>query len=454
MTRAGRYEMVSIIASGGMATVYRGRVSGARGFERDVAVKVMHPHLARDPHFVAMFLDEARLAAAIKHPNVVPTIDVAEDAEGLMLVMELIDGAGLHSIRKDLLKTMPIGVALRIELDLLAGLHAAHELCDREGKPLSIIHRDVSPHNVLVGSDGSARIMDFGIARAEQRSARTRTGETKGKIGYMAPEQIRSEPIDKRIDVYAAGMVFWEIVAGEPAIMAETDAALVFKALAGEVAPLSSVRPELPAEFDSIVKKAIAASRDDRYATCAEFAADLEAAAAKAGIAIASRAEVGAISRRVAAALQASNQTELPVSRRELPSSAGSSSAHLLADLAPASRKKTRVSVVAACIAGLAIGGLVFIATRGEKSAPAASAGELGHDARAASTTLAPPASTTSEVATATATSIAGPDAASSAASGSGAATNTAQPRSSGTFRPKPSSTTTTKPKDFRPTKL
>src|SRR4051812_34294830 len=170
--RIGRYEAIRPLASGGMATVYLGRVLGARGFERQVAIKVMHPHIADDPEFVGMFLDEARMAATIRHPNVVPTLDVVEEDGRLFLVMEYIEGRPLQELCRVFQKrraALPLGATLRIALDLLAGLHAAHELATPEGAPMKIVHRDVSPQNVLVGADGLSRIMDFGIARAETR---------------------------------------------------------------------------------------------------------------------------------------------------------------------------------------------------------------------------------------------------------------------------------------------
>jgi len=191
--RLGRYETIRAVASGGMATVHLARALGAGGFERLVAIKVLHPHIQSEPDFVAMFLDEARLAAQVRHPNVVPTIDVSTDP--LFLVMEYVEGPSLHAVQRDLRrqnKVVPLEVALRITLDLLAGLHAAHELTDSSGTLLNFVHRDVSPHNILLGVDGVTRITDFGVARAESRLSSTRGGQVKGKLAYMAPEQVRA----------------------------------------------------------------------------------------------------------------------------------------------------------------------------------------------------------------------------------------------------------------------
>src|SRR4051812_40580135 len=165
--RGGRYEIIRVIRSGGMAQVRLGRAPGAGGFERLVAVKAMHAHLAAEPDFVDMFLDEARLAARIRHPNVVATLDVQQDEEGLFLVMEYVEGPSLQSVLRPLRRArrvFPLDLALRIFLDALAGLHAAHQLTGAEGEPLNLVHRDISPHNILVGVDGVTRITDFGVA--------------------------------------------------------------------------------------------------------------------------------------------------------------------------------------------------------------------------------------------------------------------------------------------------
>ncbi|HLM75303.1 MAG TPA: serine/threonine-protein kinase, partial [Polyangiaceae bacterium] len=174
--RIGRYEVIRAIASGGMATVHLARTVGEGGFERLVAIKVMHPHIATDPAFVAMFLDEARLAARIRHPNVVATHDVQKSPAGVFLVMDYIDGPSLHHVLRSLHerdRVLPLDITLRIIGDALAGLHAAHELCGDNGEPLNLVHRDISPDNILVGNDGLARITDFGVARAESRISTT-----------------------------------------------------------------------------------------------------------------------------------------------------------------------------------------------------------------------------------------------------------------------------------------
>jgi eukaryotic-like serine/threonine-protein kinase len=295
--RLGRYETLRAIASGGMATVYLGRAVGAGGFERLVALKMMHPHIAAEPEFVAMFLDEARLAARVRHPNVVATIDLVEDP--LFLVMEYIEGPSLHLLLRVCAKSkrpFSVGIALRIFLDVLAGLHAAHELNDASGEPLNLVHRDVSPQNVLVGVDGVSRITDFGVARAESRLTSTRGSTLKGKLGYMAPEQIRAEQVDRRSDLYAAGVVLWEMLTEQRLFKAENEGALISQILAGPPRGPRSVAPGVPLAVDKVCLRALRPRPDERYPTAAAFADALEQAVAQSpGVALASSRAVAAL---------------------------------------------------------------------------------------------------------------------------------------------------------------
>jgi serine/threonine protein kinase len=298
--RLDRYELLEPIASGGMATVYRGRALGAGGFERLVAIKVMHEHLAVDPDFVTMFLDEARLAANIRHPNVVPTFDVQEDAHGVFIVLEYIEGSSLHGVLRVLRRhgeILPVGVTLRIMFDVLAGLHAAHDLVNMEGRPLGLVHRDVSPQNILVGNDGMGRITDFGIARAESRLTTTRGGQLKGRIAYMSPEVIRSERANRQSDVYAAGVVLWEMLTGESLFVADNDAALMACVLGGPKRTPREVNPEVPWQLDEVCMRALE-EPSDRYRTAAAFAEGLERAAEKASTPIAMPRLVASYARR------------------------------------------------------------------------------------------------------------------------------------------------------------
>ncbi|MDC0745666.1 serine/threonine protein kinase [Polyangium mundeleinium] len=288
--RGGRYEILHLIASGGMATVYLGRARGMGGFERLVAVKTMHAHLADEPEFVAMFLDEARLAAQIRHPNVVGTIDVQQDDRGVFIVMEYIEGASLQQLLRALQKqgnTLPLEIALRVFLDMLAGLHAAHELTDAQGKPLHLVHRDVSPQNVLLGVDGVARITDFGVARAEARISTTHGSQLKGKIGYMSPEQAGRLPVDRRTDVYAAAVLLWELMALQRLIRGDSEAEMLAKVVASETPSPRSVNPDVPEALDAVCMRALEKNPDDRYSTAADFAEALDEAARSMGMKIA-----------------------------------------------------------------------------------------------------------------------------------------------------------------------
>jgi eukaryotic-like serine/threonine-protein kinase len=274
----GRYEVLDEIAQGGMATVYLGRARGAANFERLVAVKVCLPHLRGDEEFSGMFLDEARLAARIHHPNVVATLDVG-DEEALYLVMEYIEGDKLSTlIKRASIKQqrIPLGVTARIMIDALSGLHAAHELKDSLGEPLQLVHRDVSPHNVLVGVDGIARISDFGIAKAEARATVTREGSLKGKMSYMAPEQLAGKPVDRRADIYAAGVVLWECLAGRRLFRADSEVETFNLVLQNKILRPSTLWPEVPPELDEIVLRALSLDPEQRFATAAEFAEALE----------------------------------------------------------------------------------------------------------------------------------------------------------------------------------
>ena len=281
--RVDRYELVGEIASGGMATVYLARLTGVGGFQRFVAMKRLHPHLATEKEFVEMFLDEARIAARIHHPNVVPILEVGASAVGYYLVMEYIEGDTLARLLARAAtrgKRLPVGIALRIALDTLAGLHAAHELRDDAGEPVHLVHRDVSPQNVLVGVDGIARITDFGVARAASRLTATRVGQLKGKIAYMAPEQAAGEEtLDRRADVFAAGIVVWEELAAKRLFKAENEAATLSRVMTEPVPPLTTIVPGLSTALSNVVMRALDRNVEQRYSSCAQFADALEAAA-------------------------------------------------------------------------------------------------------------------------------------------------------------------------------
>jgi hypothetical protein len=272
-----------------MATVFLARLGGAGGFQRLYAIKRLHPHLASDGEFIQMFLDEARVAARIHHPNVVPILEIGTDAEAAegetnryYLVMEYIEGdtvARLIARSAHAGKKLPSAVGIRILVDALAGLHAAHELRDDDGALLEIVHRDVSPQNILVGIDGVARITDFGVARAASRLSTTRSGQLKGKLAYMAPEQARAGKIDRRADVFAMGICLWETLAFKRLFKGEGEAETLNRVLYEPIPPLRSVVPTIPDALNAVCMKALERDPDKRYATAAEFGHALEAAA-------------------------------------------------------------------------------------------------------------------------------------------------------------------------------
>ncbi len=274
----GRYLLFREIASGGMASVHIGRLLGPVGFSRTVAIKRLHPQFERDPQFVAMFLDEARIAARIRHPNVVPTLDVVADSGELLLVMDYVEGESLarllYSTSRSGGAAPPYRIVLSIMCGVLQGLHAAHEAKDESGQLLGVVHRDVSPQNVLVGVDGTARVLDFGIAKAMGRLQITRAGELKGKFSYMAPEQIRSGVVNRRCDIYSASVVLWEALTGSRLFVGE-EGAILGEILDGKAVAPSVVEPSVPPAIDRIVMKGMSTDPSQRFPTALEMAREL-----------------------------------------------------------------------------------------------------------------------------------------------------------------------------------
>ena len=280
-TPLGKYKLVKLIAAGGMAEVYLARQAGAAGFEKQVCLKRILPHLAKDKQFVDMFLNEARLASQLDHPNIVSIFDLGEANGNYFIAMEFIDGPNLRGVAKraaELNEFLPLAEVLKIVAQAAAGLQYAHDLADRDGKPLGLVHRDISPDNILVHRNGTAKVVDFGIAKAAGSTAgATRTGTLKGKVAYMPPEQLRGEPLDRRTDVFALGVVLYELIGGKRPWSADNEVALIGQMMTTDAVPLGELRPDAPEELVAIVHKALAKDRAARYQSCNELLVDLEA---------------------------------------------------------------------------------------------------------------------------------------------------------------------------------
>ena len=274
-----RYRIHGELASGGMGTVHIGRLVGAGSFTRTVAIKRLHPHLATEPEFVAMLIEEASIAASIHHRNVVSTLDVVHQDGELLLVMDYVEGETLARLlarckREGRAQRPALSLIVRVIADTLFGLHAAHSAKSANGRLLHLVHRDVSPHNIIVGTDGVSRVLDFGIAKTARQHT-TLPGKIKGKFAYMAPEQVRGQALDARTDVFAAGIVLWECLTLRRLFVSENNQATMQSVLMADVPPPSSFDPSLPKGLDRIVLKALARRPKDRFQTADDFAVAL-----------------------------------------------------------------------------------------------------------------------------------------------------------------------------------
>ncbi len=279
--RIGRYLLFEAFARGGMGSVHFGRVTGPVGFSRVVAIKRHHPHVAKEPEFVSMLIDEARLAGRIRHPNVVPVIDVVALPGELLLVMDYVAGLSLARLwlaAEEHSESVPVNIAAAILVGALQGLNAAHETRDERGETLGIVHRDVSPQNVLVGADGLTRVTDFGIAHARERLSFTRTTDIKGKLEYMSREQIRRERVDARSDVYSASVVFWETLTGDRLYAGDDATSMVSRMESGAYGAPSVYSKEVPPELDALVLRGLSPSAADRFGSAREMAVAIEGA--------------------------------------------------------------------------------------------------------------------------------------------------------------------------------
>ncbi len=280
MERVGKYQLVRKLATGGMAEVFLARAEGPGGFSKKLVVKRILPHFVSDPTFANMFLSEARLAAELNHPNVVQIFDFGQADGQYYLAMEYIDGANLRVLNTAATTAgvrIPFPLAARLASLAAEGLHFAHELHGEDGKHIGLVHRDISPDNILVSRSGAVKVVDFGIAKANAQPSMTRSGVIKGKMAYMPPEQLGRKPVDRRVDIFALGVVLHELVTGTWPFDASSEVSII-QAIMNEV-PFTHVRErrsDVPEALDTIIARCLEKNRDLRYATCKELHADLE----------------------------------------------------------------------------------------------------------------------------------------------------------------------------------
>jgi serine/threonine protein kinase len=277
--RLGSYEILRQLARGGMAELFLARTVGPESFEKLVVLKKILPKFADNPKFVRLFLDEARLAAALDHPHIAHVYDLGKVETSYFFTMEYVHGQDLHATVKRIArlgKRLPIGHAVQLAHAVASALHYAHERRASDGSLLGIVHRDVSPSNVLIAYDGAIKLVDFGVAKAATSTVKTRTGTLKGKIAYMSPEQAKGSPIDRRSDVFALGTVLWEMVTSHRLFKAENDLASIQRIINSEAQPPIELREDCPPELETIILKALAVDVNERYQTAEELQLDLE----------------------------------------------------------------------------------------------------------------------------------------------------------------------------------
>jgi eukaryotic-like serine/threonine-protein kinase len=390
----GKYRIVLPLGQGGTADVYLAVADGPSGFQKLVVVKVLRKSLASDADFRQMFLSEARLAARLHHPNVVQTNEVIEVDGAPVLVMEYLDGQPLSQvIVRGKQGGFTLAMQLRVLADALAGLHAAHELADFDGTPLGVVHRDVSPHNLFVTLEGHAKVLDFGIAKLERSLVETEVGTVKGKLRYMAPEQIAGDKLDRRADVYAAGVILWEALTGERMWKVPSEQEIRTRVLAGNLPMPETVRPDLPAPLARVCRRALSRLPGDRYATAQQLAEALEAAMSELGIA-ASHREIGATVARLFQDVRGETKRaiESKLGRGSLAMKAVTESGETRVGQ-PASTARPRRRVVLGAVAGAGLLAIVALAVwkNGATPPPATSVVPATTQAPAAATAPAPP---------------------------------------------------------------
>ncbi len=287
----GRYRVVDEIGIGGMASVHLARMDGPGGFQKWVAIKRIHPHLIEDDSFIHMFLDEARIAARISHPNVATVFELGKHDDTYWIAMEYLHGEPLREVMRrteEIGSPMPPEIACRVIADAAEGLHAAHELLGKNGEKLNLIHRDVTPHNLFVTYEGTTKVVDFGIAKFSSRMSSTRAGTLKGKLAYMSPEQVQGETIDRRTDIFALGVVLWELTTGRRLFRMDSDLDTLAKVQECNIPRPSTIIRGYPIDLEKIVMKALSKNRGERFKTAREFSRMLQSLLMRRGLFIAS----------------------------------------------------------------------------------------------------------------------------------------------------------------------
>ena len=346
--RVGSYEVIRRLSAGGMASLYLAKRVGAAGFARPVALKVIHPHLAENDEFSAMFVDEANISARIDHPNVVHVEELGQLKNGrtLFLAMEYVDGRLLAQLVRALGKMqrrMSPEVAVSVVAQVAAGLHAAHEVTDDDGRPLNVVHRDVTPHNVLVSYEGHVKIIDFGIAKSSQRLQTTQKGMVKGKVRFMSPEQAWAKPVDRRSDIFSLGIVMWELLTLKKLFDGPDDLSVIHQLKDPHIEPPSKMGAASNPALDAAVLKALATKPEDCPQTALELRKLLLDAVPRAQTI--DTGELGSLMKAAVPKAPLRNSLEQPVSSSD-PSGEGTSKPASRHSVAPPSFDALAVSTV------------------------------------------------------------------------------------------------------------
>src|SRR6516225_5337117 len=275
----GKYYLLDRVNIGGMAEVFKAKAFGVEGFERLLAVKRILPNIAEDEEFITMFIDEAKIAVQLQHANIAQIFDLGKVEDSFFIALEHVHGKDLRSIFDRMRgkgDVMPIQQACYIIMQVCEGLDYAHNKRDAQGRELHLVHRDISPQNVLIGYEGEVKLIDFGIAKAAGKASKTQAGILKGKFGYMSPEQVRGLPIDRRSDIFSVGIVMYELLTNERLFVGESDFSTLEKVRNVEIMPPSSYNKKIPSELERIVLKVLAKDPEDRYQNAIDLHDDLQ----------------------------------------------------------------------------------------------------------------------------------------------------------------------------------